>query len=106
VFSKPIVKDLFGGYTLVRLYGDYLPAGYPSSPSAEENSAFQVATFGDNRRPFYVILEPLPDGKFNLVGSYKEGLIGDVPAFVEFLKGPLSHSAAANAGAPQVASQK
>ena len=106
MFSKPIVKDLFSGYTLVRLYGDHLPASSPPSPSAEENNAFQVASFGNNQRPFYVILEPLPDGKFNLVGSYKEGLIGDVPAFVEFLKGPLSRSAAANARAPQVASQK
>jgi hypothetical protein len=90
VFSKPIVKDLFSRYTLVRLYGDYLPAGYPPKPSAEENSAFQATTFGNNQRPFYAILQPLQDGKFSVVASYGEGYIGDVPAFIEFLKAPLA----------------
>jgi hypothetical protein len=89
VFSKPIIKDLFSRYTLVRLYSDYLPAGYPPNPSAEENSAFQ-ATFGNNQRPFYVILQPLQDGKFSVVASYDEGYIRDVPAFIDFLKTPLS----------------
>ena len=89
MFSKPIIKDLFSRYTLVRLYSDYLPAGYPPNPSAEENSAFQ-ATFGNNQRPFYVILQPLQDGKFSVVASYDEGYIRDVPAFIDFLKTPLS----------------
>jgi hypothetical protein len=99
-----MVKDLFSRYTLVRLYGDYLPAGYPPKPSAEENRAFQ-ATFLNNQRPFYVILEPLPDGSFKMLGSYKEGMIQKIPAFVEFLKEPLTRSMAKTA-TQQVVSQK
>jgi hypothetical protein len=105
VFSKPNIKDLFSRYTLVRLYSDYLPAGYPPRPSAEENSAFQ-ATFGNNQRPFYVILQPLQDGKFNVVASYNEGYIRDVPAFIEFLKGPLSAVTQNSANSRQMAAGK
>jgi hypothetical protein len=105
VFSKPIVKELFSRYTLVRLYGDYLPAGYPPKPSAEENSAFQ-ATFGNNQRPFYVILQPLPDRKFSVVASYDEGYIRDVPAFIEFLKAPLSAATQNSANSRQMTAGK
>ena len=105
MFSKPIVKDLFSRYTLVRLYGDRLPAGYPPQPSAEENSAFQ-ATFGNNQRPFYVILQPLPDGKFTVVGSYGEGKINNEAGFIEFLNGPLAALSQASSKPHQVAVQK
>ena len=105
MFSKPIIKDLFSRYTLVRLYGDYLPAGYPDKPSAEENSAFQ-ATFGNNQRPFYVILQPLPDGKFSVVASYDEGYINNESAFIEFLKGPVSAVTQSAGNTGQVAAGK
>ena len=106
MFSKPIVKDLFSRYTLVRLYGDYLPAGYSAKPSAEENSAFQATTFGTNQRPFYVILQPLQDGKFSVVASYDEGYIRDVPAFIEFLRTPLSAVTQNSANSGQITAGK
>ena len=105
MFSKQIVKDLFNRYTLVRLYADRLPAGYPPKPSAEENLAFQE-TFGNIQRPFYIILEPLADGNFKLVDSYKEGRISSIPAFVEFLQEPLSRLAAASGPDQRVAAEK
>ena len=45
--------------------------------------------FGTQQLPLYVILDPQADGKVNVVGVYDEGVINDVPRFVEFLKKPL-----------------
>jgi hypothetical protein len=53
------------------------------------NLEFQRATFDDERLPLYVILDPLPDGKINVVGRYDEGKINSESAFAQFLRKPL-----------------
>jgi hypothetical protein len=88
VFSQPLIKQLFGQYTLVRLYTDGLPKGYPQHPSAEENKEFQK-TFGNVQLPLYVILQPLADGQYRIIDEYKEGMIKHVDEFIGFLKQPL-----------------
>jgi hypothetical protein len=94
VFSQPIIKQLFSRYTLARLYTDDLPAGYPGEPSAAENQQFEQKNFGTIQSPLYVILAPLGDGKFEVVGRYNEGLIQNVPAFTDFLRQPLEKATA------------
>ena len=88
MFSQPLIKQLFGQYTLVRLYTDGLPKGYPKHPSADENKDFQK-TFGNVQLPLYVILQPLADGKYRIIDEYKEGMIKHVDEFIGFLKQPL-----------------
>jgi thiol:disulfide interchange protein DsbD len=113
VFSKPEVKDLFARYNLVQLYTDKVPnAFYPPSvrdrfgsdvrrqrSDAAANLEFQKDAFDTEQLPLYVILEPLPDGKIKVAGTYTEGKINDPAAFTEFLKRPLESAGGARAQA-------
>ena len=103
MFSKPEFRELLGGYNLVQLYTDVVPdefyapalrAGFGSSVARQEADAavnrwFQGEVFRTEQLPLYVILEPLPDGKAEVVGRYDEGKINNEPAFAEFLRKPL-----------------
>jgi len=101
VFTKDEIKDLFKKYRLVQLYTDTVPKEYypKSAPigrreaDAAANLAFQLKAFGTEQLPLYVILEPQPGDKIDVVGVYPEGKINDVPAFIEFLRKPLEAGA-------------
>jgi thiol:disulfide interchange protein DsbD len=103
VFTKRDVNELLQKYVRVQLYTDRVPnklytpeelAG-PQGSVAEQtrealaNRAFQASQFGDARLPLYVILRPLPDGKYKEVARYDEGKINDPAAFAAFLRKPL-----------------
>jgi hypothetical protein len=92
VFSKPAVKDLLKRYTLVQLYTDKVPVKYEPTTSADENRDLQNSRFGTAELPLYVILKPLPGGKFEEVGRYAEGVISDAAGFMRFLRDPLAPS--------------
>ena len=55
----------------------------------KEYADFQASQFKDTQLPLYVILRPLPDGKFKEVARYKEGKINDPAAFAAFLRKAL-----------------
>src|SRR5262249_26938362 len=75
VFTKPEVGELFKQYKLVQMYTDEVPAkSYKVRPADERrvaeaaaNLTFQKRLFGTEQLPLYVILEPLPDGKVQVV---------------------------------------
>jgi thioredoxin-related protein len=98
IFPKPEVKELFAKYVRVQLYTDTVPEEfYKKAPAEEErekhaavNMEFQKKTFNVEQLPYYVIVKPDGDGGFVIVGTYDEGKINKLPAFVEFLKKPLS----------------
>jgi hypothetical protein len=104
VFSKLEIKDLFRQYDLVQLYTDVVPnelyapdirakLGNDTTrqkADAAVNRWFQTAAFGTEQLPLYVILDPLPNGKIEIVAQYDEGKINDEAAFAQFLKKPLA----------------
>jgi hypothetical protein len=111
VFSKAEFKELMSPYSLVQLYTDVVPdefyapalrARFGSSVSrqtqdAEVNRWFQLQAFDNEQLPLYVILEPLPGGKVEVVSVYDEGKINDEAAFAEFLRKPLDAASGARA---------
>ncbi len=107
IFTRTEVKSLLAKYSLVQLYTDIVPSEfYPAEErsqfgsntdrqraDAAKNLAFQRERFGTEQLPLYVILRPLPDGKFEEVGQYEEGKINDTTGFVNFLSKPLAAGA-------------
>jgi thiol:disulfide interchange protein DsbD len=103
VFSKAEFKDLLSSYYLVQLYTDVVPDAFYApavrgqfgssvarqKADASVNRWFQLKAFGSEQLPLYVILEPLANGKVEVVGTYDEGKINDEAAFAEFLRKPL-----------------
>ncbi len=90
MFSKARFKNLLSQYTLVQLHTDMVPPIYPEATTAEENKKFQQENFGTLQLPLYVILKPLPNGKFQEVDRYVEGKINNEDAFAKFLEEPLN----------------
>jgi len=98
VFSRPEIKGLFKPFKLVQMYTDEVPASFfpakitdqQRESEAQANLKFQKRKFGSEQLPLYVILEPLPDGKVQVVEAYKEGKINQVEQFAEFLKRPFA----------------
>lgn len=102
VFPKPEIRELFRNYELVQLYTDRVPsAAYPPQlrgPFGKDtafqrdlaaiNLEFQRSAFNNEQLPLYVILEPLPDGKIQVLGTYDEGKINNEQAFTQFLREP------------------
>jgi thiol:disulfide interchange protein DsbD len=99
VFRKPEIQKLFKPYVLVRLYTDTVPLMYyaPEDRAAAEgrrtsdarvNNEFERRVFETAALPLYVILDPLPDGKINVIAQYDEGLIRNEGEFAEFLRQP------------------
>jgi thiol:disulfide interchange protein DsbD len=103
VFTKPNIGKLFEPYIVVKMYCDGVPAKYYSPEIRAElqkddsratidaekvNAAFQGKFFGTKQLPLYVIIEPQRDATIRVIDVYPEGLINNVPAFAEFLKGP------------------
>jgi thiol:disulfide interchange protein len=109
VFTKPDIRDLFKRYRLVQLYTDKVPdefysadakAGFGNGTARQVNDArdnlwFQKAAFNDEKLPLYVILEPRPDGRIEVLGKYAEGKINNDAEFAQFLKAPLDGMATA-----------
>ena len=97
IFPKPEVKELFAKFVRVQLYTDTVPEElYKKVPEesvrekhAAANMEFQKKTFNVEQLPYYVIVKPDSEGGFVIVGTYDEGKINKLPAFVEFLKKPL-----------------
>lgn len=97
IFSRPEIKGLFKPYKLVQMYTDEVPANFFTTrptdqqreSEAQANLQFQKRKFGSEQLPLYVILEPLPDGKVQVVEAYKEGKINQVEQFADFLKRPF-----------------
>ncbi len=91
VFIRDEIKDLFKKYRLVQLYTDTVPTEYYAKSAtlnrreadAAANLWFQKKAFGTEQLPLYVILEPRPGDKIDVVGVYDEGKINNVAAFVE-----------------------
>lgn len=104
MFSKPEFKELLGAYNLVQLYTDQVPNEFYAPPvrdrfgndlvrqkeDALTNQWFQLTAFSNEQLPLYVILEPLADGKVEVVGIYDEAKINNERGFAEFLRKPLS----------------
>jgi hypothetical protein len=90
VFSKARFKNLLNQYSLVQLHTDKVPPIYAKATSAEENKKFEQETFGTLQLPLYVILKPLPNGKFQEVGRYLEGKINNEDAFAKFLEDAIN----------------
>jgi thiol:disulfide interchange protein DsbD len=111
VFTKSDIRNLFNRYKLVRLYTDKVPdefyapqlrGAFGSSTvrqkgDAETNEWFQKTAFNDIKLPLYVILEPRPDGKVEVVGKYDAGKINSDSEFAEFLKAPFESAATGTA---------
>jgi thiol:disulfide interchange protein DsbD len=103
VFTKSDIRNLFNRYKLVRLYTDKVPdefyspqlrAAFGSSTArqkgdAETNEWFQKTALNDIKLPLYVILDPRPDGKVEVVGKYDAGKINSDSEFAQFLKAPF-----------------
>lgn len=98
IFPKPEVKELLARYVRVQLYTDTVPEDfYKKAPNEENrekhatvNQEFQKKVFGAEQLPYYVVVKPDGEGGFTIIGTYDEGKINKLPAFVEFLKKPLS----------------
>jgi thiol:disulfide interchange protein DsbD len=98
VFPRPAIRGLLDRYKVVQLYTDDVPQSFYPSPvtrdqrrsDAAKNLDFQKQQFQTEQLPLYVILEPLPDGKFRTVDKYDEGKINDIDGFAEFLRRPLT----------------
>lgn len=101
VFTKPDFRKLFEPYLTVKLYTDTVPKLYYSAvlqgeltkthrqeTDAEVNLNFQRKVFQTEQLPLYAILEPLPDGRIDVLGVYTEGRINNEAAFAEFLRNP------------------
>ena len=95
VFPKPEVRELLKKYVVVQLYTDTVPEGMyaPAARSADRtdrdadvNLEFQRKIFKTEQLPLYVTLEPLDDGRVQVVGVYDEGRIINEAAFISFLK--------------------
>lgn len=102
VFSKPEFQALFKKYLVVQIYTDSVPDNLYAADvrakfgadtarpeqDAKVNEEFENKAFGTLQLPLYVILEPQPDGKVNVVRVYDEGRINNESAFAEFLRDP------------------
>jgi thiol:disulfide interchange protein DsbD len=100
VFARPPIQELLQRYSLVQLYTDevpqrYYPADHPAAQSqdkrkedAQANSNFEWEHFKFSGAPFYVILRPKDDGKFEEVRRF-DGQIKDPDGFARFLREPL-----------------
>lgn len=89
MFSREEIQELLKGYVLVQLYTDRVPEFYAGGSTAEENQKLLEERFGTGALPYYVIVEPTPDGDFRKVASYGDqgnGLITDVPDFAKWLR--------------------
>lgn len=103
IFPRPLINALMKKYVLVQMYTDVVPNEfYPPEQQAEfgtstakqradaeTNLEFQKKFFDTEQLPLYVILKPLPGGKFEEVARYEEGKINNEIAFATFLKKPL-----------------
>lgn len=85
VFPRPEVVEAFSRLTLLKLYTDTVPAGTNQKPDASGALTLRETTFKSAALPLYAILRPAGD-RFEIVRTYDEGVINDVPRFVEFLR--------------------
>jgi hypothetical protein len=103
VFRKSEIKELLQSYTEVQIYTDGVPRKFyapevraqlalDSSRSNQDaevvNQQFEHALVDTVELPKYAVLEPLPDGRVQLVGQYDESRILNPEAFAEFLRNP------------------
>jgi len=89
VFSRDDIKQLLNQYVLVQLYTDKVPTFYQDATTPEQNKQLLEEKFGTGALPYYVVVEPTPDGGFRKVASYGDvgnGLINDVPDFARWLR--------------------
>ena len=89
VFPRPEIHDLLQKYVLVRLYTDKVPKDLKSSTTGEDNLNLLHDKFGTGQLPLYAILRPKDDGGYQVLGTYLEGKISNVPGFAQFLEDPL-----------------
>jgi serine/threonine protein kinase len=100
VFSRDPVKDALRQHALVLLYVDQVPESFYVEPPTREqqqtdaraNQELEEKQFQTVFVPFYVLLEPLGEGKFEVVAKYDQGKINDVDQFVRFLRMPRKKS--------------
>jgi len=85
VFPRPEVEAAFGQHVLLKLYTDFTPEGLEQKPDAQGAMQLRNERFETSALPLYALVRPTNDG-FEIVGKYEEGLINDVPGFVQFLK--------------------
>jgi hypothetical protein len=96
VFREQVVKSGLRRYVLVKLYIDYVPdAYYQHKPTLEDrrkdgmaNMTFEQQQFNTCEEPMYAVLQPKRNGKFEVVGLFREGRITDSARFVGFLRDP------------------
>ena len=90
MFSQPQIKALFSQYVLLKLFCDTVPPEYEPTTSAAENRQFLQEKYGTAQLPFYAIIKPTGNGKFETIGVYDEGKINFVDKFADFLRKPLA----------------
>jgi len=99
VFTKPAVKEALKPYVLVMLYIDLLvPDEFFKEAVCEEkrhaeseaNNQFEKDAFFTAAIPLCVILKPVGDGAFKVVGRYDEARINNEEKFVDFLQSPFA----------------
>jgi hypothetical protein len=84
VFSRPEVKAAFARHVLLRLYADRVPAGIVQEPDPAGAVELREKVFKTEALPTYALVRPTGDS-FEIVRIDKQGLIRDVPAFIQFL---------------------
>jgi thiol:disulfide interchange protein DsbD len=85
VFPLPEVKAALERHVLLQLYVDQVPPGRDQQPGGTEAARLRDVDFGKPAGlPVYSLIRPKDDG-FEIVGIYEEGLIQNVPGFVDFL---------------------
>jgi thiol:disulfide interchange protein DsbD len=93
VFTQPSVDNELGQFERVQLYTDEVPSeAFSTDPGKEArteeayaNGDFQRDVFGSISLPLYAVLQPLPDGKFKILGT-REGKINNPSTFAQWLK--------------------
>jgi len=93
VFTKPEISNLLEKYELVELYIDVVPTRLAQlGQNAKKNLELLQNKFQASWVPFYVILDPLPDGGIKEVDRYEPGSGAiDVPAFRQFLNNSIAN---------------
>src|SRR5699024_7260046 len=85
VFTRPEVDAAFAPHVLLKLYTDFVPEGVDQKPDAAGALQLRNQRFETSALPLYALVRPTGDG-YEILRKDEQGLISDVPGFVEFLK--------------------
>ncbi|MFM7150290.1 MAG: protein-disulfide reductase DsbD family protein, partial [Gemmataceae bacterium] len=87
IFTRPEVGAALREHVLLKLYTDFQPAGVDQVPTVEAASRMREELFSTVALPLYVLIRPKGDS-FEIVRKDEQGLIENVPGFIDFLRKP------------------